>query len=205
VSRLSGHHREVTPEQATEKPQAPLELAAAEIEEFVATAGWDQRPALFALARSTDVARDDPDSAARLGLDAAVGSALVPIEQEALPDAPLDEALSRIAWPAEVAGCALSQEIIILPPDAAADIDSDTPTSADVTAAAAHPRRREARLVVAVLRDGTRATLLRLRPASSPDTADRGSAGSDPPEDELLVGPDLAPNLAEALLATLRD
>ena len=48
-----------------------------------------------------------------------------------------------------------------------------------------------ARLVVGVLREGGTAAVLRLR----------GADGS--PDGELLTGPDLAPNLADALLATL--
>ena len=94
---------------------------------------------------------------------------LTAYEQEPLPDAPLDEALGRICWPDAVAGCALSQEILTQAPD--------------------DPARHEARLVVAVLRDGTSEAVLRLR-----DHAD-----------DLLSGPDLAPNLAAALVATLND
>jgi hypothetical protein len=158
-----------------------LDIAAAEVEAHVAQSGWDQRPCLFALVRATQFARDEPDTAARLGLDQAVGESLTPIEQEALPDGELDEALAQIGWPASVAGCALSQEILILPPSADAAVES-------AQAAAAHPERREARLVVAVLRDGSSATLLRLR-----DSAE-----------DLLTGPDLAPNLVDALFATLQ-
>lgn len=92
---------------------------------------------------------------------------LTAYEQEPLPDGPLDEALGSICWPVGVAGCALCQEILTQAPD--------------------DPSRREARLVVAVLRDGASEAVLRLR---------------DHPDD-LLSGPDLAPNLAAALLATL--
>jgi hypothetical protein len=53
-----------------------------------------------------------------------------------------------------------------------------------------HPERREARLAVAVLRDGSRACAVRLRAAGEED-------------DAVLVGDDLVPNLAEALLETL--
>lgn len=161
-----------------------LDIAAAEVEAHVAQSGWDQRPTLFALVRAGQFATDEPDTAARLGLEHAAGESLTPIEQEALPDAALDAALAQIAWPESVAGCALSQEIVIVPPSGDGDVDT-------AEAAAAHPDRREARLVVAVLRDGSSATMLRLRTA----------AGS---EDELLTGPDLAPNLVEALVATLQ-
>jgi hypothetical protein len=171
-------------------PNGFLEAAIAEIESHVATSGWDQRPTLFALVRSAQLAADDPDAAARLGLADAVGDALTPIEQEELPEGPLDEVLAQIAWPAPVVGCALSQEIVILPPSA----ESELPVgSGDVSAAAAHPDRREARLVVAVLRGGDGAAMLRLR----------GRDGQG--DGDLLTGSELAPNLVEALLATLDD
>jgi hypothetical protein len=164
-----------------------LSAVAAEIEAHVAATGWDRPPALFALVTAEQVAAGDPETAARLGIEP--GAALAPIEQEALPDGPLDEALAGIGWPAEVAGCALSQEVLILPPGAEAALTAD----AGPEAAAAHPDRREARLVAAVVRDGTSAVVLRLR--GGPGSAD----------DELLTGPDLAPNLVGALLETLRD
>jgi hypothetical protein len=165
-----------------------LEAVAAEIEAHVGAAGWDQRPALFALVRAAQFAVDEPETAAGLGISAAHGDALVPIEQEPLPDGPLDDALAQIGWPASVAGCALSHEIVMLPPGADAEI-ADGPDS--LAAAAAHPERREARLVVAVLRDGGSAGVLRLR----------GLDGA--PDGDLLTGADLAPNLAAALLTTL--
>ena len=56
--------------------------------------------------------------------------------------------------------------------------------------AARHPAAREVRMVVGVVRDGTRGNVLRLR-----------AVGDG--EDERVTGPDLAPALAEALLATL--
>jgi hypothetical protein len=169
-----------------------IEIAAAEIESHIAQSGWDQRPILFALVQAKQFALDEPETAAQLGLDDAVGDALTPIEQEALPEGDLDMALAQVAWPASVAGCALAQEIVILPPSAQEALGTlDAPDS--VSAAAAHPERREARLVVAVLRDGTSAAMLRLR----------GVDGA--PDDELVTGPDLAPNLVTALVATLHE
>jgi hypothetical protein len=161
-----------------------LESVAAEIEAHVGASGWDQPPMLYALVRAGQFAADEPETAARLGLDEGADDALTPIEQEGLPEGPLDETLAHIAWPESVVGCALSQEIVLLPPDAEAGI------GADPAAAASHPDRREARLVVAVLRDNTSAAVLRLR-------------ATDPGSDDLLTGPDLAPNLVRALLATL--
>ncbi len=67
-----------------------LEPTVAEIEAHVGAAGWDQRPTLFALVRAAQFAADDPQTAARLRIDVADGDALTPIEQEELPDEPLD-------------------------------------------------------------------------------------------------------------------
>jgi hypothetical protein len=163
-----------------------LEPAVAEIETHVNAAGWDRPPVLFALVRAGQFVRDDPDTARRLGIDELDEDAITPVEQEGLPDEPLDEILAGVAWPAGVAGCAVSQEIVILPPSAEADLTDDQVAAQ----AAGHPARREARLVAGVLRDGTSAALLRMR-------------GAD--EDELLTGPDLAPNLVAALLATFEE
>jgi hypothetical protein len=169
-----------------------LEPAVAEIEAHVHSAGWDRPPTLFALVRAGRFVSDDPATAARLGIDLLDADAITPIEQEGLPDEPLDEVLAAIAWPAGVEGCAVTQEIVILPPAAEAEL-GDGLTAEQVTAqAAGHPQRREARLVVGVLRDGTSAALLRMRPTDGND-------------DELLTGADLAPNLVAALLATFDD
>jgi len=174
-----------------------LETVAAEIEAYVGQAGWDLAPALFALV-PTRVLAADPAAAPLLGSEAAGGpdeiaaESLTPVAQEDLPDGPLDEVLAQIGWPAEVHGCALSQEIVLLPPSAEADL-TDLASAAATDAALAHPNRREARLVVAVLRDGRSASLLRLR-----DSAGGG-------DDDLLTGPDLAPNLVAALRATFDD
>lgn len=164
---------------------AHLEAAAAEVEGFVGQAGWDQRPSIFALVDTAHFLTNEPDTAQQLGLDGR--SRFTPIEQDELPDAPLDDVLAQVGWPEAVAGCALSQEIVFLPPDADGALPDDH-TAMEV--AAAHPDRREGRLVVAVLRDGSSASLLRVR-------------GLDGGMEELLTGPDLAPNLVAALLETL--
>ena len=175
-----------------------LEATIAEIEAHVAAAGWDQRPSLFALVRAAQFAADDPETAARLRIDVADGDLLTPIEQEELPDEPLDTVLGGIAWPDAVTGCVLSQEIVVLPPSAEQDVASAGLSSGDdIARAAAHPQRREARLIAGVLRDGTTAVLLRLRPALDSEAGTDGD-----PDGELLTGHDLAPNLVAALLAT---
>jgi hypothetical protein len=177
--------------------QVLLEAIAAEIEAYVGLAGWDLPPALFALV-PTRLLAADPAAAAALGSVAAGDpseispESITPVAQEELPEGPLDEALARIGWPEEVLGCALSQEIVLLPPSAEPELD-DVAIESVTAAALEHPDRREARLVVAVLRDGRSASILRLR-----GTAETG-------DDDLLTGPDLAPNLVAALSATLAD
>ncbi len=168
-----------------------LAATAREVEEFVAAAGWDQQPQLFALVATPILLASQPELAGRL--DAA--AALTPVAQEALPEGELDTALAGIEWPDAVAGCALAQEIVVLPPAAQAGLGElpDDPAQARRTAAG-HPRRREGRLVAAVLRDGVGACVLRLRAGS----------GSDQGGDELVEDPQLAPNLLRALRETLR-
>ena len=161
--------------------------AVADIEAHVHAGGWDAAPMLFALVRADRFIADNPETARRLGLDRVAGDALAPVEQDALPEGPLDEVLGRLEWPESVAGCALSQEILVLPPEAEAQVTDQTDEEA-AARAAAHPDRREARLVVGVLRDGSATALLRLR----------GRDGAD----EVVTGTDLAPNLVDALLAT---
>jgi hypothetical protein len=172
-----------------------LEAIAAEIEAFTATAGWDSAPTLFALV-PTAVLAADPQAASLLSPDGSPldpelisPSSITPVAQDELPEGPLDEALAQIGWPDEVVGCALSQQIVMLPPSAESDLD-DLPIEAAVANASTHPERREARLVIAVLRSGQSAGVLRLRGV--------GDGG-----DDLLTGPELAPNLVAALAATL--
>lgn len=172
---------------------APL---AREVEEFVAAAGWDQPPQLFALVSTAELLAQQPEL--RDQLDEA--GELTPVAQEALPEGDLAEALGRIAWPEVVRGCALAQEIIVLPPDAESEMP-EVEEGGDVgrlrQAAADHPSRTEARLVAAVLRDGEVACVMRLRGVGA-----EGEPGEE--VDELIEHPDLAPNLLDALRTTFQ-
>lgn len=164
---------------------SPLEAALAEVERHADAAGWDRPPQLFALVDTAQLLATQPHLARTLGPHP---SDYTPIEQEALPEGSLDEALAHIMWPDGVAGCALVHEVLVLPPTA----EVERPETADAERyAREHPDRREVRLAVAVLADGTSASAVRLRAPG--DQAD-----------DLLYGTDLAPNLTEALLATLR-
>lgn len=168
---------------------SPTALAgcAREVEEFVSTAGWNQDPQLFALVDTADLLAREPALADQLNPEAA----LTPVAQDALPAGELDEALGGIAWPESVTGCALAQEIVVLPPEAEAAVTSADQTSDEMRRVAAeHPQRKEARLVAAVLRDGSGACVLRVR------------GDADHP-DEIVEHPELAPNLIDALRQTL--
>jgi len=170
---------------------APAVAALArEVEEFVAAGGWEQPPQLFALVSTEALLREQPELADQLDAD----SPLTPVAQEALPEGDLADALDRIIWPDTVAGCALAQEIIVLPPSAESALSETTDAGQLRQAAADHPDRTEARLVAAVLRDGPGACVMRLR-------GYQPSPGE--PVDEIVEHPDLAPNLVEALRATL--
>lgn len=168
-----------------------LATAVAEVEEFVASAGWDAPPQLFALVRTADLVAAQPSLAADLGT-----GVFTPIAQDPLPDPDLPVALAGIAWPAEVAGCVLTQEIVVLPPGAQEALSDDPSTAADQ--AARHPERTEARLVAGVLRGGGRACLLRVRARPAADPSVDPAAADEPP----LRGADLAPNLLDALALT---
>ncbi|HWD03646.1 MAG TPA: PPA1309 family protein [Amycolatopsis sp.] len=177
----------------TDPPAAnPIAGLAREVEEFVASGGWDQPPQLFALVPTAALLDEQPELAGQLDR----ANPLTPVAQEALPEGDLGEALGRIAWPDIVVGCALAQEIIVLPPDVEAELEGVAEADAERLrrAAADHPRRTEARLVAAVLREGGVACVMRLRGARS----DEGDA-----VDEIVESPDLAPNLLEALKTTL--
>ncbi len=170
-------------------PPTRLGLVVAEVEEHLAEAGWDQSPQLFALVETDALLRDQPQLAATMGLVAGVPGALTPVQQEALAEGPLDEALARVVFGEQVLGVVLAHEVVVLPPAVEAALaDVEDPTSY----AAEHPERRDVRMVVGVLHGGETAALLRLR-------------GTDGAEDERVTGPDLAPGLAAALLATLEE
>ncbi|GAA2670542.1 MULTISPECIES: PPA1309 family protein [Actinosynnema] len=174
---------------ASETPPVVLPAVAREVEEFVSTGGWNQPVQLFALVSTAALLAQQPELAGQLDPEA---SPLTPIAQDSLPDSELDRALAGIEWPDVVSGCAIAQEIVVLPPAAEEELSSgQLDDEAAKQFAAAHPDRREARLVAAVLRDGSAACVLRLR-------------GTTEVPEEVVEHPELAPNLTSALLETLR-
>jgi hypothetical protein len=161
-----------------------------DIERHVAAAGWDQPPHLFALVETADLVRREPQLAAQMSGTADLPGAITPVDQGDLPPhSTLEELLGGIVWPPEVLGTALSVERLMVPPEAERDMPQDE--GAALSWLAEHPERQEVRIVVAVLRDGSRGAALRMR------------AHDD--EQSILTGSDLVPGLADALAATLAD
>lgn len=164
-----------------------LETAVREVERHRAATGWDRPPALYALAVTADLVRDEPELAGHLGLDGATAGTLTPVAQDDLTiDRPIPDVLAGIDWPAAVVGAVLVIETVAVPDE----VEDEAPGSDSGSWAVRHPDRQEARVVVGVLRDGRRAAAVRWR---SHDT-----------EDEVMTGPDLAPTLADALAQSLR-
>ncbi|WP_264300188.1 PPA1309 family protein [Streptomyces phaeolivaceus] len=171
----------------------PLTRAVLEIDEYASGLGWDQPARLFALVDTARLRTQEPALAAQLGLqDESETTGLTPIEQDEIPAGKaLDDFLGTIAWPDAVVGCALTVERLMLPPSAEASVPEGLDGARLTKWVASHPDRQEVRMTVAVLRDGSRDSALRLRDKDTPT--------------EVLTGPELVPGLAEALSATFVD
>lgn len=165
-----------------------LTRAVLETERHVGDSGWDQPPRLFALVRTAGLVEQEPHLRTQLATDDP--DALTAIEQEGLPHtSSLESLLGRLAWPADVDGVALAVERLVVPPEAEQDLPESPEEAAE--ALAAHPDRKDVRLLVAVLRDGESTCLLRQREHDS--------------DDRVAMGRDIAPGLVHALGATLQD
>ncbi|NEE04147.1 PPA1309 family protein [Phytoactinopolyspora halotolerans] len=173
---------------APEHPPTALSRAVVEIENHVQQEGWDQQPRLYALAPTGELLEREPDLAGNLGLskDSVSDDALTPIEQD-IAGRSLDDLLPSIAWPDTVRGCALAVERIVLPPGAEDDVPADD--EAAVNWAQNHPDRTDVRVVVGVLRDGSRTSVLRVRGHEE--------------DSELIQDAELSPEIANALADTL--
>lgn len=165
-----------------EVSQPALNKAMREAVEFVHAEGWDAPPTLFALVPTSLVA----DQLAELIEEDA--SPLTLIVQDNIPDniepgsEQLADYVARLAWPHEIAGVVLAQEIKF----------RDTSASALGDAAP-----RPARLFSGVLREeGVELTLLQLRP-----TEEELEAAGPFAEDDIQLrgGPEVAPGVIAAL------
>ncbi|MGO0576673.1 PPA1309 family protein [Ornithinimicrobium panacihumi] len=172
------------------QPPAPSALlaAAADTERHVSRLGWDQPPRLFALVRTALLREREPALLDQLA--EADDEGFTAVEQEGLPrTADLESLLGRVSWPEDVEGVALAVERIVVPPEAERDLPQDPAAATDRLAA--HPDRKDVRLLAACLRDGEQICLLRQRDHDS--------------DDAVAIGKDIAPGLTAALAMTLKD
>lgn len=158
-----------------------------DVERHVSSSGWDQPARLFALVTTATLLEAEPHLRGRVP-ESTMPDALTAIEQDefhATDD--VIERLSGIFWPDTVEGCALAMERAFLGPEHESEIPDDPQEAAQFVAR--HPAKTDVRMVVGVLRDGTRHGLARL--TSNPD--------------DLLGAEDLVPGLTGALLDTFRS
>ena len=162
------------------KHQQALNKAMTEAVDFVHAEGWDAPPTLFALV-PTHLLIDE-----LVSLNSANPSSPLTLIVQELPDnirpgtQELAEYVSRLAWPAEVEGVILAQEIIFR-------------DSSEGAGAAPRP----ARLFSGVLREeDVEQTLLQMR-LSEEELEQRGLFAQD--EVELRGGPNVAPGVIAAL------
>ncbi|NDL61049.1 hypothetical protein F7O44_28665 [Phytoactinopolyspora sp. XMNu-373] len=162
--------------------------AVTDIEQHVREGGWDQHPRLYALAPTEELVEREPGLANRLGLkhETIAEGALTPIEQD-VSGGSLEELLPSISWPDTVSGCAIALERIVLPPGAEEHVPEDD--DAAVRWAQTHPKRTDVRVVVGVLRDGSRMSVMRVRGHED--------------DDELIRDAELSPEIGDALAETL--
>ncbi len=134
-------------------PAGALADVVREVEAHASRSGWDQPAQLFALVETADLVEREPHLAEVLGVEAQA-EGLTPVEQETTSES-LEELLSTILWPPEVAGCAVVLEAMTVPPDA-----EHVPDDAEAAAAYA-----------AAIRNAK-------KPASSPDPCAPGRASA---------------------------
>ena len=159
------------------REQQALNKAMMEAVEFVHAEGWDAPPTLFGLVPTqllVDELVDLDDSSPLTLVVQDLPEHILPGSEE------LGEYVSRIAWPSEVEGVILAQEIVFK--DASAGDDAQP---------------RPARLFSGVLRgEDLDQTLLQLR-LTDEELEERGAFAQD--DIELRGGPGIAPGVLAAL------
>jgi hypothetical protein len=164
-----------------------------ELERHVAADGWDAPIRIFALVRTAGALERDPSLGQRLPADVVEAAAADPdhltaVEQEGLPEADtLHDLLGRLAWPDSVDGAAVVVERSVIPPEVEAQLPKDENEA--LAWLQAHPERRDVRLAAATLRGGEHSCALRARDHDA--------------DNQVAVGPELAPGLVAAVAATL--
>lgn len=166
-----------------------------ELEQHVSAAGWDAPIRVFALVRTAGALERDTTLAQRLPAEVVAAASADPehltaVEQEGLPEAEsLHDLLGRLAWPDSVDGAAVVVERSVIPPEVESQMPADENEA--LTWLQAHPQRRDVRLAAATLRTGQHACALRARTHDA--------------DNQVAVGPELAPGLVAAVAATLED
>jgi hypothetical protein len=179
---------------AASPPEIERELrqVVVEAEEHVNELGWDQPGRLFALASTVELAAEQPELAAELGITSGAAGRpplFTAVEQELeSAEEPLEELLSRIEWPDAVHGAVAVVHRLVLPPEAEPEVPDD-PMDAGAYALA-HPQHHEVRMGVGVVRGGMAHCVIRIRAA-------------DVEGESVLQGRDLVPGLVSVLRATL--
>jgi hypothetical protein len=168
-----------------------LAAAVLEIENHIATNGWDQPARLYALVPTAELVAKEPVLAHAMGLDeAAEEGSFTPVEQDPIgPDADLERKLATITWPPGVVGCAAVVERLVLPPTAESVVLEDPDGAAAY--AREHPDRQDVRIVAGATRAGATYCALRLRAADD--------------DQAVLTGAELVPGLLALLRGTLED
>ena len=142
-----------------------------DLDAHVSAAGWDQPTRLFAVADTATLLANEPALATQLA-GGPEEHPFTTIEQDGFPQhQDLDELLRGIAWPQTVTGVAISTERTMVQP------------------ALGDESQHEVRITMAVLRDGSRCTALRLREYDH--------------QDSVILGPELVSGLGDLLLYTL--
>lgn len=100
-----------------------LRAAVSDVEKFVDGGGWDSPRQLFALVPTAELLAHEPGllgqielepgATATPGLDGDAAPQFTPVEQGEFPGDTIADALARIAWPDEIAGCILVLEIMV--------------------------------------------------------------------------------------------
>ena len=159
------------------REQQALNKAMMEAVEFVHAEGWDAPPTLFGLVPTQLLV----DELGRLDDSSPLTLVVQDLPEHILPGSEeLGEYVSRIAWPREVEGVILAQEIVFK--DASAGEDAEP---------------RPARLFSGVLREeDIEQTLLQLR-LTEEELEERGAFAQD--DIELRGGPGVAPGVVAAL------
>lgn len=169
-------------------PELALAEAVREIEQHVASDGWDQAGRLYSLVDTAAFVAAQPGVASLMGIRVGDQPSFTPIEQEDLPPgASVESVLQDIEWPDAVQGAVAVLERLVLPPSADAEIPEDAAAAQEF--ARNHPDAQEVRMVAGATRSGLTHCVLRLRSQ----------------DDDLSVidGTALVPGLLELLLSTL--